>query len=214
MLKKLKKLSSPVPPYPLPNGWEAAHVIQLSRMLVDCHNKTAPYVEEGIPIIRTSNIREREFVFDDLKYVNQDTYSYWSRRCPPEPQDIIFTREAPMGEGAIIPEGKTWCLGQRTMVIRLMHEYINNHYLLLTLTEPHLLERASEKAIGSTVKHLRVGDVERLAVPVPPLAEQHRIVQRVDELMALCDRLAQDLGESSKTRCRLAETVVEGALQT
>lgn len=213
MRNKLRKLSSPALPYPLPTGWEAAHLIQLSTMLVDCHNKTAPYVEEGIPIIRTSNIRERQFVFDDLKYVDQETYAYWSRRCPPEPQDIIFTREAPMGEAAIIPEGKTWCLGQRTMLIRPMHEYINNRYLLLTLTEPNLLERASEKAIGSTVKHLRVGDVEKLTVPVPPLAEQHRIVQRVDDLMTLCDRLKQRLNQSSETRCQLAETVAEGALQ-
>lgn len=212
MLKKLSKLHSPALPYSLPNGWKAAHLIQVSRMLVDCHNKTAPYVENGIPIIRTSNIRERRFVFDELKYVDRETYEYWSRRCPPQPQDIIFTREAPMGEAAIIPEGATWCLGQRTMLIRPMHEYINNRYLLLTLTEPHLLERASEKAIGSTVKHLRVGDVEKLAVPVPPLAEQHRIVQKVDELMALCAHLEERLDQANKTRRQLAEAVAEQAI--
>lgn len=212
MLKKLGKLGSPASPYTLPNGWMPAHLIQLCRVLIDCHNKTAPYVGSGIPIIRTSNIRERRFVFDDLKYINQETYTYWSRRCPPAPQDIIFTREAPMGEAAIIPEGKTWCLGQRTMLIRAMHDYINDRYLLLTLTEPHLLERAAEKAIGSTVKHLRVGDVERLVVPVPPLEEQNRIVQKVDELMALCDQLKERLNQTSETRCQLAGAVVEKAL--
>jgi type I restriction enzyme S subunit len=212
MLRKLGKLRPAQSPFPLPKGWRPAHLIQLCRMLVDCHNKTAPYVEEGIPIIRTSNIRERQFNLNGVKYVDGDTYSYWSRRCPPESGDIIFTREAPMGEAAIIPEGKTWCLGQRTMLIRPMHEYISNKFLLLTLTEPHLLERAAEKAIGSTVKHLRVGDVENLVVPVPPIEEQHRIVQKVDELMALCDQLKERLNRASETRCQLAEAVVEGAL--
>jgi len=212
MLRKLGKLRPAQSPFPLPKGWHPAHLIQLCRMLVDCHNKTAPYVEEGIPIIRTSNIRERRFNLNGVKYVDEDTYIYWSRRCPPESGDIIFTREAPMGEAAIIPEGKTWCLGQRTMLIRPMHEYISNKFLLLTLTEPHLLERAAEKAIGSTVKHLRVGDVENLVVPVPPIEEQHRIVQKVDELMALCDQLKERLNQASETRCHLAEAVVEGAL--
>jgi len=212
MLRKLGKLRPAQSPFPLPKGWCPAHLIQLCRMLVDCHNKTAPYAEEGIPIIRTSNIRERRFNFKEMKYVDEDTYTYWSRRCPPEPEDIIFTREAPMGEAAIIPEGKTWCLGQRTMLIRPMHEYISNQFLLLTLTEPHLLERAAEKAIGSTVKHLRVGDVENLVVPVPPLEEQHRIVQKVDELMALCDQLKERLNQASETRCQLAEAIVEKSL--
>lgn len=212
MLRKLKKLSSPNPPFDLPSGWEAAHLIQLCKILVDCHNKTAPYTPSGIPIIRTSNIREREFRLNDVKYVSKETYEYWSRRCPPEPKDIIFTREAPMGEAAIIPEGERWCLGQRTMLIRPMLNHINEEYLLLALTEPNLLNRATEKAIGSTVKHLRVGDVEALAIPVPPLNEQNRIVEKVNELMALCDQLKTRLSECGKTRSQLAETVVEQAL--
>lgn len=195
-----------------PKTWTCAHLIQLSQMLVDCHNKTAPYVEVGIPIVRTTNIRERQFIDRDLKFVSKETYDYWSRRCPPEPGDIIFTREAPMGEALIIPAGETWCLGQRTMLIRPMYEFVSNKFLLLALTEPHLLERASEHAVGLTVKHLRVGDVENLNIPLPPLAEQHRIVAKVDELMALCDQLTSRLQTSQQTQLALAESLVEGAL--
>lgn len=212
MLRKLKKLTVPTAPFELPKAWACAHLIQLSQMLVDCHNKTAPYVEVGIPIIRTTNIRERQFIDRDLKFVSKETYDYWSRRCPPEPGDIIFTREAPMGEALIIPAGETWCLGQRTMLIRPMHEFVSNKFLLLALTEPHLLERASEHAVGLTVKHLRVGDVENLSIPLPPLAEQHRIVAKVDELMALCDQLKSRLQTSQQTQLALAELLVEGAL--
>ena len=212
MLRKLSSLSEASPPFPLPDSWQAVHLIDCSRMLVDCHNKTAPYASEGIPIIRTSNIRNREFRFDDLKYVNDETYEYWSRRCPPEPGDIMFTREAPMGEAAIIPDGAKFCLGQRTMLVRPMHDYIDNRYLLITLTEPHLLERASTDAIGSTVKHLRVGDVEQLNTPLPPLAEQHRIVAKVDQLMVLCDQLRTRLTQARQLNEQLASALVEQAV--
>jgi type I restriction enzyme S subunit len=209
MLRKLGKLTTPKAPFQLPDTWGCIHLIQATYMLVDCHNKTAPYVSNGIPIIRTSNIRNREFRMVDVKYVNQETYDYWSQRCPPEPGDIIFTREAPMGEAAIIPEGVKYCLGQRTMLIRPMSDYISSGYLLLTLTEPHLLERASEHAIGSTVKHLRVGDVENLNIPIPPLNEQHRIVAKVDELMTLCDQLEANIRDKNATATRYAEAIVQ-----
>lgn len=212
MLKKLKKLDKAKEPFPLPSSWACTHLIQVSSLLVDCHNKTAPYVDDGIPIIRTTNIREREFKFAGMKYVDEGTYNYWSRRCPPAPGDIMFTREAPMGEGAIIPEGVKWCLGQRTMLIRPLHDFIDKEYLLLALTEPHLLERASEHAVGLTVKHLRVGDVERLNIPMPPLSEQHRIVARVNVLMRLCRDLKAKLGEIQVTQLHLANTMAEQAL--
>ncbi len=212
MLRKLKKLNEPHAPFLLPDSWSCAHLIQLSRMLVDCHNKTAPYSESGIPIIRTTNIRERQFIEKDLKFVDQNTYEYWSRRCPPASGDIIFTREAPMGEALIIPEGVKWCLGQRTMLICPMSDFVLNGFLLLALTEPHLLERASEHAVGLTVKHLRVGDVENLNIPLPPLAEQRRIVTKVDQLTTLCDQIKTHLQHQQQTRLHLADAMVEQAL--
>ncbi|HGV3468910.1 TPA: restriction endonuclease subunit S, partial [Klebsiella michiganensis] len=139
MLRKINKLKKAKPPFRLPNNWTTVHLIELCEYLVDCHNKTAPYTDTGIPIIRTTNIRERRFLEQDLKFISQETYDFWSKRCPPSPGDIIFTREAPMGEALIIPPNVKWCLGQRTMLIRVMHEFVSNEFLLLALTEPHLL---------------------------------------------------------------------------
>jgi type I restriction enzyme S subunit len=54
--------------------------------------------------------------------------------------------------------------------------------------------------------------LERFEMPIPPLAEQHRIVQKVDELMALCDQLKERLNQASETRRQLAEAVVSQAV--
>ncbi len=212
MQKKLAALSNAEAPFILPSSWDTLHLIDCCRLLVDCHNKTAPYSSTGIPIIRTSNIRERKFRLEDLKYVSEDTYQFWSRRCFPDSGDIMFTREAPMGEAAIIPLGAKYCLGQRTMLIRPMHEFIFNEYLLIALTEPHLLERSSDSAIGSTVKHLRVGAVEELNIPLPPIAEQHRIVSRIDELMTICDKLKSQITSANQLQQKIADVVIGQAI--
>jgi type I restriction enzyme S subunit len=208
MLRKLAKLPQVQSPYTLPPGWASASLIDLCRFLVDCHNKTAPYSKTGIPIVRTTNIRHGQLRWNDMKYVTDETYEFWSRRCPPVPGDIMFTREAPMGEAAIIPPDTKVCLGQRTMLIRPEPGHMNVHYLLLALREPGLLSRSTSSAVGATVKHFRVGDVERFAVAVPPIDEQHRIVARVRELMTMCDELEGSLASREMAGGHLARSAV------
>jgi type I restriction enzyme S subunit len=55
-------------------------------------------------------------------------------------------------------------------------------------------------------------DTREFPIPLPPLAEQHRIVAKVDELMALCDRLEASLTTSNQTRTRLLEATLAEAL--
>ena len=117
-----------------------------------------------------------------------------------------------MGEAAIVPADKKWCLGQRTMLIRPMHEFVSTQFLLLALTEPHLLLRASMHAVGSTVKHLRVGDVENLSIPFPPLDEQHRIVEKTNELLTICDQLKSQISSAQITQLNLADAIVGQAV--
>ena len=54
----------------------------------------------------------------------------------------------------------------------------------------------------------RLGDISEMLIPLPPLAEQHRIVAKVDELMALCDTLKDRLHEAQTTQINLADAMV------
>ena len=172
----------------LPAGWIWVSAVQACDPVIDCHNKTAPYINDGIPLVRTTNIRDGRLVLEDLRYVDQPTYEYWSRRCPPQPGDVLFTREAPMGEAGIIPPGLQLCLGQRTMLMRPSLA-ISAGFLLASLMSPVVKGLIDRVAVGSGVKHLRVGDVERLPIPLPPLVEQHRIVAEVERLLSVIEEL-------------------------
>ena len=140
--------------------------------------------------------------------ISEETYAYWARRMPPKAGDIFFTREAPMGEAAIVPDGERVCLGQRTMLIRLFEELFNNRYLLYVIQSPSFQARMTEAAIGMTVKHLRVGGVEDLVIPVPPRDEQDQIVRIVDGLFGLCDQHANHLNAGLRVAASLASSTV------
>jgi type I restriction enzyme, S subunit len=208
MLKKLRTQQLAVPNASLPEHWCWASLLQIAKAVVDCHNKTAPYVAEGIHLVRTTDIRDGRMDLRSTRKISEETYDYWARRMPPKAGDIFLTREAPMGEAAIVPEGERVCLGQRTMLIRLFPALFNNRYLLYVIQSPSFQSRMTEVAIGMTVKHLRVGGVEDLVVPVPPRAEQDQLVAIVDCLFELCDRHAELLGNSSRIAKNLSSAAV------
>lgn len=208
MLRKLRTQQIDAPELTLPENWAWASVLQVSQAIVDCHNKTAPYVSEGIHLIRTSDIRNGRMSLANTRKISEETYAYWSRRMPPESGDIFFTREAPMGEAAIVPDEEKVCLGQRVMLIRLFPELFNNRFLLYVIQSPSFQLRMADAAIGMGVKHLRVGDVESLAVPVPPKIEQDRIVAIVDDIFRRCDHYATQLSRKQLIASNLAASAV------
>ncbi|WP_297492794.1 restriction endonuclease subunit S [Acidocella sp.] len=212
--KKQSEQTIPIGLESLPAGWAWATLLQCSAFVVDCKNKTAPYSSKGIRLIRTTNVRDGKMNMNDQRYVDQNTFDLWSARCIPEPGDILITREAPMGEVCLIPPGEQICLGQRMMLARLVPNTIEQEFLIYSLRDPQLMDRVQDKPIGATVQHLRVGGVETLLVPLPPLAEQQRIVAKVDALMALCDQLEASLDHTAITRRRLLDALLNEALDS
>ncbi|WP_080426792.1 restriction endonuclease subunit S [Burkholderia ubonensis] len=208
MHKKLRTQQVPTPNDPLPEHWCWGSLLQVAQALVDCHNKTAPYVANGIHLVRTTDIRNGRMDLTKTKKISEETFTYWARRMPPRAGDIFFTREAPMGEAAIVPDDEKVCLGQRTMLIRLFTEHFSNQYLLYVIMSPSFQARMANAAIGMTVKHLRVGGVEDLVVPVPPKSEQDQIVSCVERLFWLCDRHMETLNKARHVARSLAASTI------
>lgn len=179
---KVKNHSPVLPTSRLPKGWAWTSFMSSMLKVVDCHNKTAPYIESGIPLIRTTDIRDGVISLKGAKFISQETYEFWARRCPPEPGDIIFTREAPMGEAGVVPDDTRLCMGQRMMLLRPAPEYVLAKYVVFNTLSLDFKERMNRQAIGSGVKHLRVADVEALTFPLPLLKEQKEIVRRIEKL--------------------------------
>ncbi len=215
LANKLTKHSPLFPnEYQIPENWAWASLLQACWSVVDCHNKTATYISQGIPLVRTSDIRDGKLSLNNVKFISQETYEFWSRRCPPEPGDILFTREAPMGEAAIIPEKAKICMGQRMMLLRPFHHLFLKEYLLFALIEPSFQKRMVKSAVGMTVKHLRVGDVESLIIPVPPLTEQKRIVEKCDRLLSTCDEIEKRQQQRQQSILRMNESAIAQLLSS
>ncbi len=85
-------------------------------------------------------------------------------------------------------------------------------FLLAVLASPLIYDQATRSATGTAQPTIALRPLRNFLAPVPPLAEQHRIVAKVDALMALCDRLEASLTTTAATRRRLLGALLAEAL--
>jgi len=169
------------------------------------------YVEGGIPLINPSHMANGK--------INEDSSVSVS---PPKAEelsgyklvkgDIVMARRGEVGRCAVVTDRESgWLCGTGSFVLRF-HPAINRQFILLLFSTNTVREYLSGNSVGTTMTNLNHGILKKMPVALPPAKEQHRIVQKVDELMTLCDQLKERLNQASETRNQLAEAVVDNAL--
>jgi len=147
-----------------------------------------------------------------VEFINESAYKTWMSRGLPQNGDLLFVTEgATMGFVGTIELQFVFALAQRTIDLQ---PYLRScsRFFLFTLMSPIFQEAVLTNSTGTAVKGIKAAKLKRIRVPLPPLAEQHRIVTKVDELMALCDRLERRLIEVDAKSRGLLEAVLHHAL--
>ena len=171
----------------VPEGWEVGQLKDYCSLIIDCPHSTPHFIETGILVIRTSNVRDGNLVFKTPSYISEDEYKERIERGEPQENDILFTREAPIGEACLVPTNTRLCLGQRMMLIRPDKSKMNPYFLMRSLYSEKIQNEMHKRGSGVTAKHLNVADVKCLKVPVPPLPVQNKItsiLSSIDQKLA------------------------------
>jgi type I restriction enzyme S subunit len=147
------------------------------------------------------------------EYISEQTFLKWMTRGSPRLGDIFFTTEAPLANICLNDIKEPFALAQRVICLQ-PYSSINTDYLIFALTSQTMQSIIDEQSTGMTAKGIKASKLKPIAIPIPPLAEQHRIVAKVNELMALCDQLKSSLQQAQETQILLTDAVVENALIT
>jgi type I restriction enzyme S subunit len=127
-------------------------------------------------VFRSNNIRGGRLDLSDRSYTTDEEFVARNRRATPETGDLIITREAPMGEVAMIPEGILGCLGQRMVLLRPDSTLMDPRFMLYAIMSPSVQhEISTHDGTGSTVSNLRIPALKALKLPSPPLHDQRAI---------------------------------------
>lgn len=204
-------------PFDLPEGWSweriGNYVLQTDYGLSE---KTFP-TTEGIPILKMGDIQGGKVVLGGQKAVPPGTEGLPYLLL--EPDDLLYNRtnsaELVGKTGIYRGPPKRYSFASYLIRIRCAKEIAPAGYLNLVMNSsvfrekevvPHLKQQCGQANVNGTI-------LRNMRIPVAPAAEQHRIIAKVDELMALCDRLKADLANARQRQATLADTLIAAALE-
>jgi len=166
----------------VPKEWEVKQLSDVCSLIVDCPHSTPNFTQNGIIVVRTSHVRNGELILNPPSFVSEDEYQERISRCEPLETDILFSREAPVGEACLVPPRTRLCLGQRMMLLRSDMSQLDPQFLVNIFYQNEIREKFLAQSGGATAKHLNVADVKLIKIPIPPLQEQQKIAAIVQSL--------------------------------
>lgn len=211
--KPLPEITDEEKPFELPRGWEWARLIKLGHELGGgTPSKSNPaYWKGSIPWISPKDMK-RDYLVNSIDCVSEKAVNETSIKIIPEKSILFVVR------GMILDHSFPVAINDVPVTINqdmkaLICSNLFLPYLLISIKgrKNHYL-MAVERSTHGTCK-LTSNKLWNSPTPIPPLAEQQRIVAKVDELFTLCDQLKARLQAASETQLTLTEALVEQALQ-
>jgi len=211
--KELPPIKADEIPFEIPEGWVWCRLNDICEAIVDCPHSTPHYIdkETGYYGIDTNCINDKGEIIR-LRSLSFESYQERIKRLIPQEFDIVYAREGSIGLSTFIPANSNICLGQRVMLFRAS-KAITFHYLKYSVTDSGYKNRLLVKHRGMGAKHINVKDIVESLVALPPLTEQHRIVEKIDDLMQTCDALEASIKESAAQNEKLLQQVLREALR-
>lgn len=140
---------------------------KVCKQIVDCPHESPEWLREGITVIRNFNLIDGQLDLSDRYCVDEETYEKRIKRAVPSDGDIIFSREAPIGNCAIIPPNTKCCLGQRLVLLRVDTDVCSSEYLLAALQSQYVKQQIEQVSkSGSIVSNFNISDLKELIIPV------------------------------------------------
>lgn len=161
----------------IPTQWAIESIATACSDVVDCPHSTPHFQDQGVLVARTMHIKDGEFLDVLASRVSERQYRERIARLEPQAGDLIFTREAPVGEAFVIPLGMKICLGQRVMLLRPKDGRLVAEYLLAQVYSGAVMDRIATLTSGTTNPHLNVSEVKDFEIPLPPFVEQQGIAE-------------------------------------
>ena len=210
--KPLPEITENEKPFELAQGWEWTRPENFSQKITDGEHFRPPTQDEGVYFLSAKDIRAEGISLNDPLYISVETAEKALERCNPEKGDVlIVSRGATVGRMCTVDIEDVFCLLGSVILIKPVQPMLSD-YLKVVMKTPQAFGQLVT-ASGSTAQPaIYLRDIKKIVFPIAPLAEQHRIVAKVDELMALCHQLETQLTTTQSEARHLLEAILLEAL--
>jgi type I restriction enzyme S subunit len=189
-----------------PRGWVVTTLGEVAHKITDGAHKTPTYLDEGVPFISVKNFSGGKLDFSHTRLISPQEHAILYKRCDPRRGDILIGRIGTLGKAVLVDTDQEFSLFVSVGLIRFNQVLIAPLFFRLVLNSPLLESEYNRIKVGggTHTNKLNLGDLHGVTFPLPPLAEQQRIVAKVEELMCFCDQLEAAKTERETRRDRLS----------
>lgn len=214
--KKIKK-EKPLPeitedeiPFDIPESWEWVKLEQLATITGGYAFKSTNYTEQGVRVIRISDFNERGFV--DNKIVRHPYDDSLEMFLLEKNNILLCMTGGTVGKSLFVKEiDEPMITNQRVATIKISHgllpEYIN--YIILS----SIIQNIIRISKNSTNDNISMDTIKRFPIPLPPLEEQKRIVEKIEELMPYVEKYDKAYTEVEELNKKFPEDMQKSILQ-
>ena len=217
--KKIKK-QKPLPPinedeipFDIPNSWEWCRLGTVSSKIGSGSTpRGSNYTEKGIPFFRSQNIHNYGLVYNDIKYISDETHEKMSGTKVLKEDILLNITGGSMGRCSYVPKDFNDAnLSQHVCIIRPI--LLNPIFLHTLVLSPFFQDMIFSSTTGAGREGLPKNNLEQFVIPIIPLEEQKEIVKKIESLFKICDELETQINSSKINSQTLMQAVLKEAFE-
>ena len=191
----------------LPEGWVCTQLQSLVAIVTDGDHQPPPKADRGVPFLVIGNLNRMTIDLADCRFVTREYYDAldWTRR--PKRRDVLYTVTGSYGIPIVVDRDEEFCV-QRHVAIFKSTPSTPVDYLAWVLKSEGSLRYATAIATGIAQKTVPLTGLRAMPIPLPPLAEQRRIVAKIGQLMSMCDTLERQIDAAGETQSALLNAMM------
>ena len=170
-------------PFEIPENWTWARLSSACVSIADGDHQPPPQVQDGIPFLVISNVSDGRVDFSDTRYVPKEYFDSLAEVRIPQCGDLLFTVTGSYGIVIPVQTERKFCFQRHIALIKF--SCLSPDFMKLWLSSPLVYEQCRRAATGTAQKTVGLASLKGLLIPIPPLNEQKRIVQKLNTLLAL-----------------------------
>ncbi len=189
--KPLPEITEDEIPFEIPSTWKWVHWGEVINIVSARRVHQSDWKSEGIPFYRAREIAklaENGYVENEL-FISQELFDEFSKSGVPQPGDLMVTAVGTLGKTYIVKQNDHFYYKDASVICFENYGHILPEYLKYVMQSEMMNNQIRSNSSGTTVATLTMVRMVEYFLPLPPLAEQKRIVARLEELLPLCERL-------------------------
>ena len=176
-------------PFELPESWCWCRLDMISSKITDGEHKTPKRVSDycGYYLLSARNIVNNHLKLDNVDYVDEAEFEIISKRCNPQKNDILISCSGSVGRCCVVEDDNKYVMVRSAAMVALIEA--QSKWIMYTIHSDTVQEQIRNKTKTTAQSNLFQEAIRSIMIPLPPLAEQKRIVKKIEELMQYCEKL-------------------------